>query len=103
MVFQKSWKGVVKNSGGDGGRYSGRREAPGTPGRIQLVGMVPVTGRLVECPVCHGGVRVIKAPFTDIDSDIHSWSRLYGNHSFGGGKTTRNASRCAGSSTLVKP
>jgi len=89
--------------GFSGNRRGGQSwRAPAQEGvKIELV---PVTEGLVECPVCHGGVKVITAQWSDPEVGIvvHK-TKLYGSHGRGGKNTSHNSlDKCSASQTQVK-
>jgi hypothetical protein len=85
--------GGARNHGRAYQGVSGRKASP-TPV------LVPLTDGLVECPVCHGGVRVVQSSFADPEADIGYKSPVLGSHKFGGLPGGRQ-DKCAGSHTAA--
>lgn len=78
--------------------YRAGGRVPASPAPV----LVPVEGDLVECPVCHGGVRTVGAPFTDTEVGIVAGvTRVLGSHRFGGEPGGRQ-DKCCGSHTKVQ-
>lgn len=71
-------------------RGGGRFKASPTPV------LVPVEGDLIECPVCHGGVKAVRAPFADKERGIRFGGPVVGAHLPGGTPGGRQ-DKCAGS------
>jgi len=73
-------------------RHSSRLEtvykgSPGNKKQPDLLSPIEVTGDLVECPVCHAGVRSVLACYTDTANGISEHNtRVYGSHREGGRK-----------------
>lgn len=62
--------------------------------------LVPAASGLVECPVCHGHVKTVGAPYSDEDAGIsYQLTRVVGVHATGG-VITKGLGRCAGSHQL---
>jgi len=60
-----------------------------TPTKTVELPVVPVTGELVECPGCHGGVKETYAP--------GRWGKgpmVYASHRFGGSPSRGWSNRC---------
>lgn len=78
----------------------------GSPGeRLQkyiMPDIVKVTGDLVACPLCRGGVRSVIACFTDVELGIiYQKTRVYGRHQEGGRRCGKNGIPCPGSGGKV--
>lgn len=59
--------------------------SPGDRKKEDKLAPVEVTGDLVECPVCHAGVRSVLSPYTDSYNHIYfQITRVYGSHREGG-------------------
>ena len=59
-----------------------------TPAKPRTVRKAPAPpkGLSVECPTCHGQVRIVKASFSDLKMGIRQGvTEFYGNHKDGGG------------------
>jgi hypothetical protein len=64
----------------------------GAPEQVRRPPIKPVEDGEVTCPECGGGVRLIKANFTDLEADPpiqQGVTRLIGNHGYGGGRWKR--------------
>lgn len=69
--------------------------------RVEVIPLrlaVPVTDELVACPNCEGGVRLIRAPFTDTEVGISAGkTKVYASHVYGGAGSSGHRNRCPSS------
>lgn len=65
------------------------------------VELVPVTEGLTECPICHGGVKLIPAPYSDPEAGVsYQKTPVFRAHRTGGLTGGSSSTKCAGSHRL---
>jgi hypothetical protein len=63
--------------------------------------LIPVTDELIQCPKCHGGVKLIPPPYTDDESGVTRSSKVYASHKIGGTTARGHKNKCAQSLALA--